>query len=47
VSPADAIHLACAANAGIDLFLTDDDRLHSLALPGIHFIAGMNVNLFR
>ncbi len=47
VSLADAIHLACAAHAGVDLFLTNDDRLQSLTIPGIHFIAGMDVNLFR
>ena len=46
VSPADAIHLASAANAGVDLFLTNDHRLQSLAVPGIDFIAGMDVNLF-
>jgi predicted nucleic acid-binding protein len=46
VSPADAIHLACASNAGVDLFLTNDNRLRSLAVPGIHFVAGMDVNLF-
>ena len=46
VSPADAIHLASAANAGVDLFLTNDHRLQPLAIPGIHFIAGMDVNLF-
>jgi predicted nucleic acid-binding protein len=47
VSPADAIHLASAANAGVDLFLTNDDRLQPLVIPGIHFIAGMDVNLFQ
>ena len=47
VSPADAIHLASAANAGVDLFLTNDRRLQPLAIPGIDFIAGMDVNLFR
>jgi predicted nucleic acid-binding protein len=46
VSPADAIHLASAANAGIDLFLTNDHRLQPLAIPGIQFIAGMDLNLF-
>jgi len=46
VSPADAIHLASAADAGVDLFLTSDHRLQPLAIPGIHFIAGMDVNLF-
>lgn len=46
VSPADAIHLASAAQAGVDLFLTNDHRLQRLAIPGIQFIAGMDVNLF-
>ena len=46
VSPADAIHLASAAHAGVDLFLTDDRELRSLVIPGIHFIAGLDVNLF-
>ena len=46
VSPADAIHLASAAQYGVDLFLTNDRRLQKLAIPGIHLIAGMDVNLF-
>lgn len=46
VSPADAIHLASAAHAGVNLFLTNDHRLHRLTIPGIDFIAGMDVNLF-
>lgn len=46
VSPADAVHLASAADAGVDLFLTNDRALHSLIIPGIHFIAGLDVNLF-
>ena len=46
VSPADAIHLASACEAGVDLFLTNDHRLQNLILPGIHFIAGMDVSLF-
>jgi predicted nucleic acid-binding protein len=36
---ADAIQLACAAHTGVDLFLTNDQRLHSLNIPGIEFIA--------
>ncbi len=36
---ADAIHLACAASAGIDLFLTGDVQLTRLDVPGIQFIA--------
>lgn len=36
---ADSIHLACAASAGIDLFLTGDKQLIRLDVPGIQFIA--------
>jgi predicted nucleic acid-binding protein len=46
VAPADAIHLACAAAAGVDLFLTHDKNLHKLHVPGIQFIAGLDVNVF-
>lgn len=45
VSPADAIHLACAAQAGTDLFLTNDKRLAGKVIPGIQFIAGMDSNI--
>ena len=38
----DAIHLACAASAGIDLFLTGDTQLFKLDVPGIQFIADFN-----
>lgn len=38
----DAIHLACAAAAGVDLFLTNDARLARLDVPGIRFIAGLD-----
>jgi predicted nucleic acid-binding protein len=46
VSPADAIHLATAAAAGVDLFLTNDCSLHRMIVPGIQFVAGMDVGLF-
>ncbi|HTR37313.1 MAG TPA: PIN domain-containing protein [Bryobacteraceae bacterium] len=46
VSAADAIHLATAAQANVDVFLTADRRLLGLMVPGIQFIAGMDVNLF-
>jgi predicted nucleic acid-binding protein len=36
---ADAIQLACAAHFGVDLFITNDTRLHKLNVPGIGFIA--------
>ena len=46
VSPPDAVHLASAAHAGVELFLTNDHRLQELVIPGIDFIAAMDVNLF-
>jgi uncharacterized protein len=45
VSPADSIHLACAAQAGTDLFLTNDTALVGKVIPGIQFIAGLDTNL--
>ena len=36
---ADAIQLACAAQSGVDLFITNDADLHKLNVPGIGFIA--------
>jgi len=39
VSAADAIHLASAAQAGTDLFLTNDRQLLGKIVPGIQFIA--------
>jgi uncharacterized protein len=39
VKTADAIHIACAASSGVDLFLTGDKDLVKLHVPGIHFIA--------
>ncbi|MGA2276249.1 MAG: type II toxin-antitoxin system VapC family toxin [Terracidiphilus sp.] len=42
VKTADAIHLACAASAGVDLFLTGDEQLVKLDVPGIQFIADFN-----
>jgi predicted nucleic acid-binding protein len=34
----DAIQLACAATAGVDLFITNDARLHAKQVEGIQFI---------
>ncbi|HKW77034.1 MAG TPA: type II toxin-antitoxin system VapC family toxin [Terriglobales bacterium] len=45
VSPADAIHLACAAHARTDLFLTNDSALARKVIPGIQFIARMDTSL--
>ena len=44
--PADAIHLACAAQAGTDLFLTNDKNLVGKIVPGIQFIASLDTQLF-
>jgi uncharacterized protein len=45
IPSADAIHLACAATAGTDLFLTNDRNLVGKVIPGIHFIAGLDSNI--
>lgn len=45
ISPADAIHLACAAEAGTDLFLTNDNTLVGKFVPGIQFIASLDSQL--
>ena len=45
VSPADAIHLASAAQAGTDLFLTNDRQLVGKIVPGIQFIATIDTPL--
>jgi predicted nucleic acid-binding protein len=42
VKVADAIHLACAASSGVDLFMTGDKDLMRLDVPGIQFIADFN-----
>ena len=41
----DALQLACAAANRVDLFLTHDSRLQGQVVPGIQFIAGLDVNL--
>jgi uncharacterized protein len=45
IPSADAIHLACAAMAGTDLFLTNDKTLVGKVVPGIQFIAGLDSNI--
>jgi predicted nucleic acid-binding protein len=45
ISAADAIHLACAAQARTDLFLTNDAALIGKVIPGIQFIAGLDSNI--
>ena len=38
IAPADAIQLACAATAQVDLFLTNDAQLDGFRIEGIHFV---------
>jgi predicted nucleic acid-binding protein len=42
VSQADGIHLASAAAAGVDLFVTNDGELQKLRVPGIRFFADLD-----
>jgi|SRR5271157_3577067 len=42
VSQADGIHLATAASAGVDLFVTNDGSLHRLVISGIRFFADVD-----
>jgi len=46
VSAADAIHLACASSAKVDLFLTNDKSLRRLVVPGIAFIECLETSVF-
>jgi uncharacterized protein len=45
IPSADAIHLACAALARTDLFLTNDQNLVGKIIPGIQFIAALDSNI--
>jgi len=46
LAPADAIHLACAAHAGADVFMTNDKRLVGQFVQGIQFIVSLDTQLF-
>jgi predicted nucleic acid-binding protein len=41
LKPPDAIQLSCAASVGVDLFITNDDRLERERVPGIQFIVSL------
>ena len=43
IRPPDAIQLACASVAGVDLFITNDKRLSRGIVPGIQFIQSLAV----
>ena len=45
VSPADAIQLACAAEAGVNMFVTNDQKIIGKKVAGIDFIAGLDGKL--
>ena len=42
IKPPDAIQLACAAAASIDLFITNDDRLSSKVVKGVKFVTSLD-----
>ncbi len=42
IAPPDAIQLACASVAGVDMFITNDHRLSRKVVPGIHFIQSLD-----
>ena len=42
IRPPDAIQLACAAQVGTDLFITNDDRLDGKFVPGVQFIVPLD-----
>jgi len=42
VKAPDAVQLSCAASAGVDLFVTNDDRLQNRQVPGIQFIVPLS-----
>ena len=41
ISPPDAIQLACGAAQGIDLFITNDDRLLGKPIQGVGFVMSL------
>jgi len=45
VSAADAVHLACAAEARVDLFVTHDKRLAGKVVPGIQFVMPLSADI--
>ncbi|MEK7217378.1 MAG: PIN domain-containing protein [Chloroflexota bacterium] len=42
IRPPDAIQLACAASNGVDLFITNDERLSLKVVPGIQFLTSLD-----
>jgi predicted nucleic acid-binding protein len=46
VRQADGIHLASAAAAGVDLFITNDGKLRKLKIPGIRFFGDLDGKVY-
>jgi predicted nucleic acid-binding protein len=46
VSPADAIHIATASVAQVDLYMTNDTKLKRQVIDGIKFFAGLDGSIF-
>lgn len=46
IKQADAIHLATAAVADVDAFVTNDRNLQRLQIPGIAFLVGLDGKVF-
>lgn len=46
LAAADAVHLACAAEAQTDIFITNDATLVGKTVPDVKFIVGLNTDLF-
>jgi len=46
VSQADGIHLATAAQAGVDVFVTNDRDLFKLSIPGVKFFADLDGKIY-
>jgi len=46
VAPADAIHIATAATALMDVYITNDTKLRKLVVDGIKFFAGLDGTIF-
>jgi predicted nucleic acid-binding protein len=45
VKQPDGIQIACAATHGVELFVTNDDKLWKLRIPGVHFIVSIETAL--
>ena len=41
IRPPDAIQLACASHARMDLFITNDERLSTKSIPRIQFVSSL------